>query len=159
MTSRLPAWLLLFGLMLAALAAGAWLGMTSAKGLYATYLSHAWQATPCKVVSSEAKQTTGRVANSAWYVRAACAYQARGQTHTIDCSPHLTGSKELVDGQMAALQVDSEHMCYVNPNDPAEAVFDENQGYLLPAIFLAVAALFVALGCSGAVMLIRNGLS
>ena len=149
----------MFGLMLAALAAGAWLGAASLKGLYAAYLSHSWDATACRVVSSERNQTTGRVANGGWYVSATCAYQAGGQLRTIDCSPKLTGSKELVDGQIALLQVNSEHVCFVNPKDPAQAMFGGNQGYLLPGVFLAVAALFIALGWSGAVFLIKNGIS
>jgi hypothetical protein len=159
MNSKLPAWLLLFGLMLCALAAGVWLGVTSVKGLYTAYRSHAWDSTPCIVSSSAVIPPSGRVANQTWSVRATCTYQRDGQFHNIDCSPHLTGSKDLADSQFRSLQVNSGHLCYVNPSDPAEAIFGENQGYLLPLIFLAIGALFIALGWAGAVFLVQNGTS
>lgn len=159
MQSRLPGWLALFGLMLGAFVAGGWLDVTGFKGLNTLYRSHAWKSTSCKVTSSETRQTTGRVANGAWYVSATCAYLAGGELHTVNCSPHLTGSKDLVDVQIGALQVNSEHVCYVNPQDPAEAIYVENQSAMLPLVFLVIGTLFMALGGSGAIFLIRNGAS
>jgi Protein of unknown function (DUF3592) len=159
MQSRLPGWLVLFGMMLSLLAAGSWLGVTSARGLYTAYRSQFWDSTPCRVLSSEVRQTTGRVANHAWYVSATCAYQSGGQLRTINCSPHSSGSKELADSQFRSLQVNSEHVCYVNPQNLAEAIYAENRSFLLPLFFLIVGTLFIALGWSGAVFLIRNGTS
>jgi hypothetical protein len=159
MRSPLLGWLVLFGLMLSALVGGGWLGVTCVKGLYTVYRSHSWDPTPCIVLSSEIRQPTGRVANQAWSVRAMCAYRGGGQFHNINCSPHSTGSKELAESQFGSLQVNSEHLCYVNPKDPGEAIYGENQGYLLPLGFLVLATLFIALGWSGAAFLIRNGTS
>jgi len=61
--------------------------------------------------------------------------------------------------QYASLQINSVHGCYVNPKDSSEALYGEDQSFLLPLLFFGIGTTFIVLGGSGAKFLIRNGTS
>jgi hypothetical protein len=72
---------------------------------------------------------------------------------------HAVGSKDLAQSQYASLQINSVHVCYVNPKDSSEALYGEDQSSLLPLLFFGIGTTFIVLGRSGAKYLIRNGTS
>lgn len=156
---KLPGWIVLFAMMLALVAAGAWLGVKSATGLLTAYRSHAWDSVPCVVTSSSMSPARQSVPNLTWMVKAMCTYQKGGQYYSLDCSPHAVGSKDLAQSQYASLQMNSVHVCYVNPKSSSEALYAEDQGFLLPLLFFGIGTTFIVLGSSGARYLIRNGTS
>ena len=88
-----------------------------------------------------------------------CTYQKGGQYYSVNCSPHAVGSKDLAQSQYASLQINSVHVCYVNPKDSSEALYGEAQSFLLPLLFFGIGTTFIVLGWSGAKYLIRNGTS
>jgi hypothetical protein len=156
---KLAAWIVLLAMMLALVAAGGWLGVTSASGLLTVFRSHVWDSVPCVVTSSSMSPPRQSVPNLTWIVKAMCTYQKGGQYHSVNCSPHAVGSNDLAQSQYASLQVNSVHVCYVNPKDSSEVLFGEDQSFLLPLLFLGVGTTFIVLGWSGAKYLIRNGMS
>jgi hypothetical protein len=136
---KLAGWMVFFAMMLALVAAGAWLGVRSATGLLMVYRSHAWDSVPCVVTSSSLSPARRSVPNLTWVVKAMCTYQTGGPYHSVNCSPHAVGSKDLAQLQYASLQINSVHGCYVNPKDSSEAVYGEDQSFLLPRCFSASA--------------------
>jgi hypothetical protein len=146
-------------MMLALAAAGAWLVLTSVTGLLKSYRSHAWDSVPCMVTSSSISPPRQSVPNMTWIVKAMCTYQKGGQYHSVSCSPHAVGSQDLARSQYASLQINSVHVCYVNPKDFSEALYGEDQIFLLPLLFFGIGTTFIVLGWSGARYLIRNGTS
>ena len=88
-----------------------------------------------------------------------CTYRKEDQYYSVNCSPHAVGSKDLAQTQYASLQINSVHVCYVNPKDPSEALYGEDKTYLLPLLFFVIGITFIVLGGSGAKFLIRNGTS
>jgi len=156
---KLAGWIVLFAMMLTLVAAGAWLGVKSATGLLRVYRSHAWDSVSCVVTSSSMSPARRSVPNLTWMVKAMCTYQRGGQYYSVNCSPHAVGSEDLAQSQYASLQINSVHVCYVNPKDSSEALYGEDQNGLLPLLFFGVGATFIALGWSGAKFLIRNGTS
>jgi hypothetical protein len=157
--SKLAGWIVLFAMMLALVAAGAWLGVKSATGLLTVYRSHAWDSVPCVVTSSSMSRPIPSVPNLTWVVKAMCTYQKGAQYYSVNCSPHAVGSKDLAESQYASLQINSVHVCYVNPKDSSEALYGEDKNFLLPFLFFGVGTTFIVLGWSGAKFLIRNGTS
>jgi hypothetical protein len=156
---KLAGWIVLFAMMLAMVVAGAWLGVTSVTGLLKVYRSHVWDSVPCVVTSSSMSPPRQSVPNLAWIVKAICTYQKEGQYYSVNCSPHAVGSKDLAQLQYASLQVNSVHVCYVNPKDSSEALYGEDQSFLLPLLFFGIGTTFIVVGWSGAKNLIRNGTS
>jgi hypothetical protein len=156
---KLAGWIVLFTMMLAIMAAGAWLALTSVTGLLTVYRSHVWDSVPCVVTSSSMSPPRRSVPNLTWIVEAMCTYQKGGQYYSVDCSPHVVGSKDLAQSQYASLQINSVHVCYVNPKDSSEALYGEDQSFLLPLLFFGIGTTFIVLGWSGAKYLIRNGTS
>jgi hypothetical protein len=156
---KLAGWIVLFAMMLALVAAGAWLGLTSAMGLLTAYRSHAWDAIPCVVTSSSMAPARRSVPNLTWAVKAMCTYEKGGEDHSVNCSPHAVGSRDLAQSQYASLQINSVHMCYVNPKNFSDALYGEDQNFLLPLLFFVSGATFIVLGAAGAKFLIRNGTS
>jgi hypothetical protein len=88
-----------------------------------------------------------------------CTYQKGGQQVSVNCSPHAIGSQELAQSQYASLQINSVHVCYVNPKDFSQGLYGEDQSFLLPLLFFGIGTMFIVLGASGARYLIRNGTS
>jgi hypothetical protein len=156
---KLAGWIVLFAMMLALMAAGAWLGVTSATGFLTVYRSHRWDSVPCVVTSSIMSPPRGLVRDQAWSVKAMCTYQKGGQYYAVNCSPHAVGSKDLAQSQYASLQINSVHVCYVNPKDSSEALYGEDRSFLPPLLFFSIGTTFIVLGWSGAKFLIRNGTS
>jgi hypothetical protein len=156
---KLAGWIVLFAMMLALVAAGAWLGVKSATGLLTVYRSHAWDSVPCVVTSSTMSPARRSVPNLTWIVKATCTYQKEGQYYSVNCSPHAIGSKDLAQSQYASLQINSVHVCYVNPKDSSEALYGADQSFLPPLLFFGIGTTFIVLGWSGAKYLIRNGTS
>ena len=156
---KLAGWIVLFAMMLALVAAGAWLGVTSVTGLLKVYRSHVWDSVPCVVTSTSMSPPRRSVPNLTWIVKAMCTYQKEGQYYSFNCSPHTVGSKDLAQSQYASLQINSVHVCYVNPKDFSEALYGEDQSFLLPLLFFGIGTTFIVLGWSGAKYLIRNGTS
>jgi hypothetical protein len=156
---KLAGWLVLFAMMLALVAAGAWLGVKSATGLLTAYRSHAWDSVPCVVTSSNMSPARQSVPNLTWTIKATCTYQKGGQYYSVDCSPHAVGSKDLAQLQYASLQINSVHICYVNPKDSSEALYGADQSFLLPLLFFGIGTTLIVLGWFGAKYLIRNGTS
>jgi hypothetical protein len=156
---KLAGWIVLFALMLAIGAAGAGLWVTSVTGLFTVYRSHVWDSVPCVVTSSSKSPPRRSVPNLTWIVKAMCTYQKGNQYYSVNCSPHAVGSKDLAQSQYASLQINSVHVCYVNPKDPSEALYGEDKSSLLPLLFFGIGITFIVLGWSGAKYLIRNGTS
>ena len=156
---KLAGWIVLFVMMLALVAAGAWLGVKSAAGLLTVYRSHAWDSVPCVVTSSTISPARQSVPNLTWMVKAMCTYQKGGQYNSFNRSPHAVGSKDLAQSQYASLQINSVHGCFVNPKDSSGALYGEDQSFLLPLLFFGIGTTFIVLGGSGAKFLIRNGTS
>ena len=156
---KIAGWIVLFAMMLAILGAGAWLGVTSVTGLLTVYRSHFWDSVPCVVTSSSMSPPIQSVPNLTWMVKAMCTYQKGNQSYSVNCSPHAVGSKDLAQSQYASLQINSVHVCYVNPKDSSEALYGEDQSFLLPLLFFGIGTTFIVLGWSGAKFLIRNGTS
>ena len=156
---KLAGWIVLLAMMLALVAAGGWLGVTSASGLLTVFRSHVWDSVPCVVTSSSMSPPRRSVPNLTWIVKAMCTYQKGGQYHSVNCSPHAVGSNDLAQSQYASLQINSVHVCYVNPKDSSEALYGEDQSFLLPLLFFGIGTTFIVLGGSGAKFLIRNGTS
>ena len=156
---KLAGWTVLFAMMLALVVAGAWLGVKSATGLLTVYRSHAWDSVPCVVTSSSMSRPRQSVPNLTWMVKAMCTYQKEGQYYSVNCSPHAVGSKDLAQSQYASLQINSVHVCYVNPKNSSEALYGEDQSFLLPLLFFGIGTTFIVLGLSGAKYLIKNGTS
>jgi hypothetical protein len=88
-----------------------------------------------------------------------CTYQKGSQYYSVNCSPHSVGSEGLAQSQYASLQINSVHVCYVNPKDFSEALYGEDQSFLAPLLFFGIGTTFILLGWSGARFLIRNGTS
>jgi hypothetical protein len=159
MPPKLTGWIVLFAMMLTMVGAGAWLGVTSVTGLLTVYRSHVWDSVPCVVTSSSMSPPRRSVPNLTWIVKAMCTYQKGNQYYSVNCSPHAVGSKDLAQSQYASLQINSVHVCYVNPKDPSEALYGEDKSSLLPLLFFGIGITFIVLGWSGAKYLIRNGTS
>jgi hypothetical protein len=156
---KLAGWIVLFALMLAMAGAGAWLGVKSATGLFTVYRSHTWDSVPSVVTSSSMSPARRSVPNLTWVVKAMCTYQKGDQYYSVNCSPHSVGSKDLAQSQYASLQINSVHVCYVNPKDSSEALYGEDQSFLPPLFFFGIGTTFIVLGLSGAKYLIKNGTS
>jgi hypothetical protein len=156
---KLAGWIVFLVMMLALVAAGAWLGVKSATGLLTVYRSHAWDSVPCVVTSSTISPARLSVPNLTWMVKAMCTYQKGGQYYSFNCSPHAVGSKDLAQSQYASLQINSVHVCYVNPKDSSEALYGKDQSFVLPLLLFGIGTTFIVLGGSGAKFLIRNGTS
>ncbi len=140
-------------------AAGVWLDVKSVTGLLTVYRSHFWDSVPCVVTSSSMAPARQSVPNLTWMVKAMCTYQKRNQYYSVNCSPKVIGSKDLAQSQYASLQINSVHVCYVNPKESSEALYGEDQSFLPPLLFFVIGTTFIVLGCSGAKLLIKNGTS
>jgi hypothetical protein len=70
----------------------------------------------------------------------------------VQCSFHLietnctSGGEGWPLSQYASLQINSAHVCYVNPKDSSEALYGEDQSFLLPLLFFGIGATFIVLG-------------
>jgi hypothetical protein len=110
--------------------------------------ARAWLEVPCVVISSSVKSHTGSEGGSTYSVDIFYSYQFNGREHRSDTYDFMTGSSSGYAGKQAVVARNppgTRTVCYVNPNDPTEAVlmrgFSPNMWFgLFPLVFVAVGA-------------------
>jgi len=111
--------------------------------------AESWAETPCTVVSSEVESHAGSDSTT-YSVHIVYRYEVEGQEYTSERYDFLGGSSSGYEGKariVAQHPPGKKTVCYVNPEDPAEAVLDRTFGakYLLGLIPVA----FVLIGLVG----------
>jgi hypothetical protein len=113
----------LFGLIFLVVGCGVIYGLTLVP-LYRMYAAGDWQSTPCVIVSSEVERIEGDDGPT-YRIKIVYDYQVEGRRHRGDsygftsvASSGTAGKQEVVD----RFPPGSERTCYVNPEDPTQAV-------------------------------------
>jgi hypothetical protein len=108
-----------------------------------------WPAAPCRILSSKVKSNSSSDGTT-YSVAITFAYQYGGRDYTSDQYSFFTGSSSGRSGKakvVAAHPPGRQTVCYVNPNDPQEAVL--NRRYTSEIWFVLIPLVFVAVGGGG----------
>jgi hypothetical protein len=117
-----------------------------------------WNETPCVVVSSEVR-THHSDDGDTYSVYIVYEYEVRGQTYRADRYDFMGGSSS---GRASKRDIVRQHppgrktICYVNPDDPSDAVLV--RGFVLNMLIGLLPLVFLLVGAGGLVCLIRGGL-
>ena len=119
-----------------------------------------WPAVPCTILTSEVGRHTDSNGGATYSVDITYRYVVDGRTYTGDHYSFMGGSSSGRTAKQDAVDAHppgSEHLCYVNPEDPGYAVLTRDLGWevwlgLIPAVF-------VVLGLGGMVMSLSVGRS
>lgn len=120
---------------------GGYVTAASARRLRRVWASRAWVETPCEVESIRA------VGVEDYAVEVAFAYVVGGTTYRSDrfcLADHLVVND--AQGYVTRHPPGSRAACYVNPADPAEAVFVRSVNVVPGALFVALGVLVAACG-------------
>ncbi len=106
-----------------------------------------WQAVPCEIVSSSVASHPGDD-GATYSVEVVYRYRVGGRDYTSDRYRFLGGSSSGSEGKQAvvdSLPPGTKTTCWVDPDDPSEAVLDRGFTWeyllaLLPLVFVAVGA-------------------
>ena len=114
-----------------------------------------WPSAPCTVLSSEVESHSGEGAS--YSILITYEYQYNGQRYTSDRYSFFAGSSIGRSGKakvVAAHPPGRETVCYVNPDDPSDAVL--HRGLTADMWFRLVPLLFVVIGAAGVVFGLRS---
>ncbi len=111
--------------------------------------ARSWRATPCEILSSHVASHSGD--DSVTYsVEVLYRYEVDGREHRSDRYTFLGGSSGGYESKaeiVAGLPEGSEVTCWVNPEDPYDAVVE--RGFTAEYLFGLIPALFAAIGLGG----------
>ena len=116
-----------------------------------------WPAVPCAIVSSSVGSHSGSKGGKTYSVDIVFRYEVKGRTFTGDRYDFMGGSSSGYDGKAEIVSRYPPGVgatCYVNPDDPADAVLDRRfHAFYLIGLF---PLLFVAVGAVGIVCSVRK---
>jgi hypothetical protein len=114
--------------------------------------AESWNEVPCRIKEASVSSSRGSKGGTTYSIRVLYDYKVRGQAYTGDRYNFSTGSSSSRDWRAAAvaeLRANPSPVCYVNPNDPFDAVLSREVGSerwfgLIPLVFFFVGlAIFV----------------
>ena len=114
-----------------------------------------WPSVPCTVLSSEVKRHSGE--GTGYSILITYEYRYNGQRYTSDRYSFFTGSSIGRSGKakvVAALPPGRTTVCYVNPNDPGDAVL--HRGLTADVWLRLVPLIFVVVGVGGVICGLRS---
>lgn len=117
--------------------------------LLGVYAARDWITTPCTIVSSNVESHSDSDGTT-YSVAITYRYQVRGTTYTSDRYSFVTGSSSGRSGKAAVVAkypAGSDARCYVDPDDPSEAVIQ--RGLTAGMAFGAIPLVFVIIGLLG----------
>lgn len=90
-----------------------------------------WQARTCEILTAELDEVRGDD-GSTWRAKFSYAYTFRDQRYVGDRDNvfNISSSRSLAEARLAELPVGSETECWVNPQQPAEALLDRSVSWL-----------------------------
>ncbi len=112
--------------------------------------ARSWNAVPCTVVSSEVGSHSGSKGGSTYSVDVVYHYTVGGHEYTGNRYGFVSGSSSGRSGKeeaVARLPAGTETTCYVNPDDPTDAVL--NREFSRDMLFGLIPLVFVAVGLGG----------
>ena len=116
-----------------------------------------WQAVPCEIVSSSVASHPGDDSTT-YSVEVTYRYRVDGRDYTGDRYRFLGGSSGGSEGKQEvvdSLSPGTTTTCWVDPDDPAEAVLD--RGLQWEYLFALIPLIFVAVGAGGVFFSLRKG--
>lgn len=117
-----------------------------------------WPEVPCTVISSRVKSHEGDESTT-YSVDIFYSYTVDGREHKSNRYSFMGGSSSGYDGKKAVVNAHPpgrKTVCYVNPDDPTEAVLE--RGYTSDLWFGLIPLVFVAVGAGGIFFTVRSRL-
>jgi hypothetical protein len=110
------------------------------------FSAKSWPATPCEILSSSVGAHRGDKGGATYSIDITYRYQVRGRSLQSDTYSVMTGSSSGRSSKAAVVArypVGSEAVCYVNPEDPTDALLSRDLTPwlligLLPGVFLLI---------------------
>jgi hypothetical protein len=139
--------------------AGAGAGMLYPLGIrpiMQTIDSEDWPAVPCRIISAKVESHSDSDGTT-YSIEITYAYEFNSQTFQCDRYDFIGGSSS---GHKSKLRIVEQYknaenpICYVNPNDPADAVL--KRGFHLSLLFALFPLPFLAVGVGGLYWVIKN---
>ena len=108
--------------------------------------SRNWPETPCTVISSHIRSYSGSKNGTTYSVDILYAYRVGGRDYRSNRSDFFNTSSSGYQGKAAIVRAHppgSKMVCYVNPNDPSDAVLRRGLGWgmlfgLIPLVFMCI---------------------
>jgi len=116
-----------------------------------------WSAVQCTILSSRVGKHTGSKGGSTYSIDIRYEYVVDGKRYESDRYKFLGGSSSGYDGKkqiVDSLPPGSEVICYVNPQDPSDAVIE--RGYTADMWFGLIPLVFVVIGGGGIFFTVRT---
>jgi hypothetical protein len=117
--------------------------------------ARSWQPTTCEIVSSGVRTHSGDD-GSTYSVEALYRYEIDGREYTSNRYQFMGGSSSGYDGKaeaVAKIPAGNQAECFVNPDDPFEAVID--RGFGVDFLFGLIPLLFGVIGAGGLAFALR----
>jgi hypothetical protein len=118
-----------------------------------------WPETPCTIVSSTVGSHRGNKGGTTYSIDITYRYQVKGREFQSDTYSIMSGSSSGRSGKqrvVARYPAGSEAVCYVNPEDPTDALLSRE---LSPWLLIGlVPGVFLLIGVAGVASSIRSGL-
>ncbi len=135
----------IFGFIFAVIG-GAATWFIAVKPMLAARAAESWQEVPCKIESARVTNHRGSKGGTTYSISVTYRYEVGGQKYVGDRYSFSTGSSSGYDWREQAvreLKRDPHPVCYVNPDDPNDAVLSTKLGSdawfgLIPLVFLIV---------------------
>ena len=111
----------------ALIAIGVWILLSNARSASVAQEAKSWTKTPCRIVAAELVSQTGSD-QPVYRTDFTYAYQVDGKNYVGKRDSVLTtySKHSVAQDRLRALPVGAEAVCYVNPNDPADAILDRS---------------------------------
>lgn len=116
-----------------------------------------WEPLPCEIVSSDVSSHSDSDGTT-YSIDVRYRYEVGGQSYESDRYNFIGGSSSGYDGKaevVAGLPEGSTTTCYVDPEDPTEAVI--HRGFSWEMLFGFLPLIFIAVGAGGIVWVLRGG--
>lgn len=108
-----------------------------------------WTATPCDIISSQVKSHSDSDGTT-YSVDLSYRYQIKGREYQSNRYHFATGSSSGMEGKQAVVNrypAGSRTVCYVNPQDPTDAVIE--RGFVTELLFGLIPLVFILIGAGG----------
>jgi len=128
--------------------------------MYANYLAaRDWTPTPCTIIVSEVQSHSGSKGGTTYNVHILYEYEVAGKTYRRDRYTFMGGSSSGREGKAAVVDAHpagSKAVCYRNPANPRDAVFD--RGWQWEYLLGLIPLVFVLGGAGGFIGFTRKAL-
>jgi Protein of unknown function (DUF3592) len=119
-------------------------------------VARSWPAVPCNIISNAVKSHSGSKGTT-YSINIFYSYDFNGHPHKSNAYDFMSGSSSGYAGKQAVVSQypsGTKAICYVNPNDPTEAVLMRGQSSMM--WFALIPLVFVAIGGGGLIAVLRQ---